>query len=117
MKYRHYSPKAEMILVRGEPQRVVAAINGLTEERKEEGLITGVLATDENASKYHGDVVISAGSVKHLENVAAGLFDALRQFDETKVDIIYSEAFCEQGIGKAIMNRLKKASAGKIIEV
>ncbi|HBR01954.1 MAG TPA: threonylcarbamoyl-AMP synthase, partial [Ruminiclostridium sp.] len=41
----------------------------------------------------------------------------LRQFDETKVDIIYSEAFCEQGIGKAIMNRLKKASAGKIIEV
>ena len=117
MKYRHYSPKAEMILVNGEPEKVVERINTLTAQRQKEGLLVGVLASQENADRYKANVVISAGSIKHLEHVAAELFGALRKFDDTKVDIIYSETFCEQGIGQAVMNRLKKASSGKILEV
>jgi L-threonylcarbamoyladenylate synthase len=116
MKYRHYSPKAEMFLVSGSPESVTDKINRLTEEKKKEGLTVGVLATDESFSRYKADVVLSAGSAFHLEQVAAELFDALRKFDETKVDIIYSETFSEKGIGQAVMNRLKKASSGRIIE-
>lgn len=116
MKYRHYSPKAEMILVSGSDDRVVNTINSLTVERQKEGLVVGVLACNENAGLYKADVVIPAGSKERLQDVAAELFDALRKFDDEKVDIIYSETFTERGIGKAVMNRLKKAAGGKIID-
>lgn len=117
MKYRHYSPKAEMILVRGESDRVVDRINELALKNRQEGRTTGVLACNENTGRYEADVIIPAGSIKNLKQVAAGLFDSLRKFDETKVDIIYSETFREEGIGRAVMNRLRKASGGKMIQV
>lgn len=117
MKYRHYSPKAEMILVKGDNEKVINTINTLTKERWNEGLLVGVLSCSENARRYSADVVVPAGSMEHPEEVAAGLYRTLRKFDETKVGIIYSETFQEHGIGQAVMNRLKKASSGKIIEV
>lgn len=115
MKYRHYSPKADLILVYGEQDRVVTKINELADENKKNGLKTGVLASLENNEKYLADVVIVAGSIRNLEKIASGLYDSLRRFDETNVDIIYSEAFTEKEIGRAIMNRLKKASGGNEI--
>ncbi len=117
MKYRHYSPKAEMILIKGDTEKVIDRINALTTEHQKEGICVGVLTCQENASRYKADIIVPAGSVEHPEEVAAGLYDTLRKFDETKVGIIYSETFCEQGIGQAVMNRLKKAASGKIIEV
>lgn len=116
MKYRHYSPKAEMILISGQSDQVVKKINALIKESSERGLRVGVLASLENADKYNAEVVVNAGSVSHTDKIAAGLYDSLRTFDEKKVDIIYSEVFEEKGIGRAIMNRLKKASSGKVIK-
>ncbi|NLO99921.1 MAG: threonylcarbamoyl-AMP synthase [Clostridiaceae bacterium] len=116
MKYRHYSPKAEMFLISGVPGLVVKKINKLAKESSERGLRVGVLSSFENAHKYKAEVIVNAGSVKHADNIAAQLYDSLRTFDEKKVDIIYSEIFEEKGIGRAIMNRLRKASSGKIIE-
>ncbi|MGI6084062.1 MAG: L-threonylcarbamoyladenylate synthase [Acetivibrionales bacterium] len=117
MKYRHYSPKADMILISGESNSVVEKINVLVKESRAKGLKAGVLTSHENAHKYDADVIEEVGSKEHAEQIAAGLYDSLRSFDERKVDIIYSETFEEKGIGRAIMNRLKKASSGKIIEV
>ncbi|MGI6123069.1 MAG: L-threonylcarbamoyladenylate synthase [Acetivibrionales bacterium] len=117
MKYRHYSPKAEMVLISGKADAVAEKINKLISESRKQGLRVGVLTSIENANKYDADVIVKAGSVKHAEQIAAGLYDSLRTFDEEKVDIIYSETFEEKGIGRAIMNRLKKASSGKIIEL
>jgi len=116
MKYRHYSPKAEMFLISGKSESVVKKINELIKESSRQGLKVGVLTSRENANKYNADVIINAGSVKHIEQIAAGLYDSLRTFDDEKVDIIYSETFEEKGVGRAVMNRLKKAAAGKIIE-
>jgi len=116
MKYRHYSPKAEMFLVSGKPDSVVKKINELIKESSRKGLKVGVLTSRENEDKYNADVIITAGSVMHIEQIAAGLYDSLRTFDDEKVDIIYSETFEEKGVGRAVMNRLKKASAGKIIK-
>ena len=45
--------------------------------------------------------------VKHL-------CEALRSFDEKKVDLILGEALDESGLGLAVMNRLKKAAGYKI---
>ena len=44
---------------------------------------------------------------------AAGklLFDALRRFDQARVDVIIAEALPGSGLGAAYMNRLRKAAA------
>ena len=46
--------------------------------------------------------------------MAANLYDALRAFDDEKVDCIYGEMFPTDGIGSAIMNRLLKASGHSV---
>lgn len=117
MKYRHYSPKAEMILFEGPGGLVIDKINELSLDNQSKGLKTAVLSSSENKGLYLADVVLNVGSVGCLEEVASGLFDALRKFDEEKVDVIYCETFEERGMGRAIMNRLRKASAGKIMVV
>lgn len=114
MKYRHYSPKAELILVYGNQDEMVDKINNLICENKENGIKTGVLSSIENKDRYSANTVIAPGSIDDLGQVAAGLFDALRRFDAENVDIIYSETYTEDGVGRAIMNRLKKASAGSV---
>lgn len=117
MKYRHYSPKAEMVIIRGETEKVADKINDLTTEKQQAGFKVGILTSAENLGRYHGDTILAAGSLSEPLSLAAGLYQALRKFDETNVDIIYAEAFDEEGIGHAVMNRLKKAASGKIIDV
>ncbi len=48
---------------------------------------------------------------KDFKEAAANLFSALRQLDKSDVDIILAEHFPEEGLGKAINDRLKRASA------
>ena len=43
------------------------------------------------------------------------LYAVLREFDDLRVDFIFSESFSEDHLGQAIMNRLSKA-AGYHIE-
>jgi len=114
MKYRHYSPKARMLLLEGKTEDVIEKINSLACENRANGLKTGVLASRENKNRYAADVVLSIGSHDNPEEVASRLYDFLRRFDEEKVDIIYSETFSEEGMGMAVMNRLKKAASGRI---
>ena len=75
------------------------------------------MATDETKSKYDKGVILSIGSRKDKESIARNLFSTLREFDEKGVDIILAEGIDSQGIGKAIMNRMKKAAGGNIIRV
>jgi len=117
MKYRHYSPKAEMVLVSGDSDRVVETINSLAEQNRAKNRRTGVLAPSETRARYNADVVLCPGSRNSLEAIAASIYRCLRDFDELGVDIIFSETFPEEGIGLAIMNRLRKAASGRIIRV
>ena len=61
--------------------------------------------------------ILSLGSIMDMESIAHNLFDVLRQCDELGVSEIISESFDESGIGRAIMNRLKKAAGFNIIDV
>lgn len=45
------------------------------------------------------------------EEVAHGLFKALRDLDDVAVDIIFVEGITEDKEGLAVMNRLRKAAA------
>jgi L-threonylcarbamoyladenylate synthase len=117
MKYTHYAPEAKMIIIKGQQQEVVSKIQQLTAEQDNQGKLVGILATEETKHNYQSGIVISMGSRSNLYSAAAAIFDALRQFDIQKVDIIYAEALSEENIGMAVMNRLKKAAGFNIIEV
>ena len=117
MKYRHYAPRADLAVVEGSTEAVIAAINQLAEEAEAEGKRVGIIATDETKDRYPKGLVLSLGARKHEEEIAQHLFEVLRDFDETDVDCIYSEAFDEASIGPAIMNRLLKAAGHKVIQV
>ena len=117
MRYRHYAPKADLTLVEGHMDQVIAKINALTGEAQVKGQSVGVLATAENQDAYIADHVIVIGQREDEAEIARHLFDVLRQFDTLGVDVIYSESFAAAGVGQAIMNRLLKAAGHKRIFV
>ncbi len=117
MKYTHYSPNADVIIVKGEENVVIDKINELTMIEREKGKKIGILATDETQSAFIADLILSAGTSTELSTIANQLFEVLRTFDDAKVDIVYSLAFPNEGIGNAIMNRLEKSAGYHIIEV
>ncbi len=117
MKYRHYSPKAEVVLVTGErPDEITKKVSELIAKYRCREKRTGVLASAETAAKYKADAVFDLGSRGCPEEIARNLFCGLRHLDMQGVDIIISEGYSETGIGAAVMNRLRKA-AGSIITV
>lgn len=115
MKYRHYAPKAELILVEGDAKEAVKAIKQIVYEQVRMGEKVGIIATNESAGYYTTGVVKSIGSRENERTVARGLYRVLREFDEENVKYIYSEVFPEVGIGTAVMNRLGKAAGHKTI--
>lgn len=115
MKYRHYAPKADLSIIEGNEEDVVACINHLTDEAVAKGLKVGVIATDETKERYAYADVLSIGSREEEETIAHHLYEVLRDFDDDRVDVIYSEAFYTPKMGQAIMNRLLKAAGHKII--
>ena len=117
MKYRHYAPKGNLSIVEGEPERVVSYINERISALQKEGRKTGVIATDETVTRYHGDDIKSVGSRRDEEVIARHLFRILREFDDDNVEVMFTESFETAGIGQAIMNRLLKAAGHQVIQV
>src|SRR5665647_841001 len=116
MKHKHYAPKAEVILVEGKIPDVTKKISSLVESYKAGGKKVGILATDETQCAYRADVVKSLGSRSNLTTVAQNLFRLLREVDAENVDVILAEGVSSEGLGLAVMNRLRKASAYHIIK-
>ena len=117
MKYRHYAPKAQMIIVDGPREAVAAEINRRILAQQEKGLKTAVIATEETRDCYRADHVLTCGCRSDEDSIARNLFDILRTCDELQVDAIYSESFSTPRIGQAIMNRLLKAAGHQVISV
>ncbi len=120
MKYRHYAPKGELVIVEGEPQRVARYINEQAAAHEAAGLRTGVIATLEQFAQYQAASVKNAGSRCDAHEAAKKLYTFLREFDDEKIDCIYAESFADtmdQGFGQAVMNRLLKAAGHKVIHV
>lgn len=120
MKYRHYAPKGELVIVEGEPHRVARYINEQAAAHEAAGLRTGVIATLEQFAQYQAASVKNAGSRCDAHEAAKKLYTFLREFDDEKIDCIYAESFADtldQGFGQAVMNRLLKAAGHKVIHV
>lgn len=117
MKYKHYAPKAEMIIVDGAQDAVIAKINELTAAKRAEGKKVAVIATDETKERYDAQIILSMGRRSDEDAIAQHLYKILRKCDELDVGEIYSECFQTPRIGQAIMNRLLKAAGHTVIHV
>ena len=117
VKHKHYAPKADVVVVEGELSAVVGRVRELVGSYGEDGRKVGVLATDETISSYKADVLKSLGSRSDLAGLARNLFRLLREFDEEGADVIVAEGVPIEGLGLAVMNRLRKASGYRIIKV
>lgn len=119
MKYRHYAPKAPLFIITGDSEQVKRRIVELSKNHQKLGEIVGILAPKEREKMYNKENIrfISLGSENNSSEIARNLFEGLRTFDDLNVDVILAEGFSEEGVGVAIMNRLKKASGFNIVEV
>jgi len=116
VKHKHYAPDADVVVVEGELSSVVNKVNELSEFYLRRGSKVGILCTDETVRHHRADVVKSLGSRSNLAGVAKNLFRLLREFDLEKVDVVIAEGVPTQGLGLAVMNRLRKASGYKIVK-
>lgn len=117
MKYRHYAPQGELIIVSGQVGEVTAYINAHAAQDQAQGHKVGVIGTDEALAGYRADLICSLGSRQDEESIARHLYGILRRFDDEQVTRIYSECFDAMGLGQAIMNRLLKAAGHRLVEL
>lgn len=117
MKYKHYAPKGQLTIVSGTPVSVRDKIKQLLQSDRKQGFKTGVIVSREEAGIYEADAVKITGEKEDMAAVARSLFRILREFDDEKVERMYVQAYTQDGIGQAVMNRILKAAGHKIIEV
>lgn len=117
MKYTHYAPQGDLVIVHGDPAKAVRYIQEQVNEARAAQFKTGILTFDERTAAFDADLVLTYGSQQHLEQAAHRLYAALRQFDAEGVQRIWAEGCSEEGIGLALMNRLAKAAGHQIIRL
>ncbi len=109
MKYRHYAPKAPLTVVVGEGSGSWIA------SQMEEG--DGVICFEEYADLFSGQTVVVLGKERDFTCQAKQLFEALRCFDRKAVSKIWAQCPREEGLGKAVANRLHKASGDQVVDL
>jgi L-threonylcarbamoyladenylate synthase len=112
MKYKHYAPRAKVLLLDGTEEDVLAYM----EQKLKEDQSVGILCSQKQAGALHGRNVISYGDEKEEE--AKRLFACLREFDHrSDVQTIFAPMPSKNGIGLAVYNRLAKAAGFSVINV
>ena len=102
MKYKHYAPKAQMLIVEGERSKVKEEIERLKALNEKMGNSVGVILFEEKA---------------FLE-AAHDFFARLRDLDNEGVDMILAGALADSdGVGFAVMNRMLKSAGYNIVKV
>lgn len=101
MKYKHYAPKAEMIIFEGTDELVEKAISEMKTEREAKGEKVGIIL-------YHSDESVTA---------ARNFFAKLRAYDKDGVDVILAAALKEDGVGFSVMNRMVKSAGYNIVKL
>jgi len=105
-RYRHYSPRARVTLVEPNDEKAIARlIDQYAEGHKKVAVVA------RHFSSGRSTRAIVRMMPQELEEYARQIFAVLRELDELAVDEIIIEKTEEEGIGVAIMDRLKRAAA------
>lgn len=118
MKYRHYAPQGELILLLGSSEDLGQRMGQEIQKGHARLKKVGVLCSLESAPFLHSwmpDLLFVLGSRERPEEIAGTLFEGLRLCDERLMDLILVEGVEEGGLGTAIMNRLQKAAGKQIL--
>ena len=114
MKYTHYAPEAEVVLVKSE--NVMETIQKLREKYHGAGRQVGLMLCQETAGGFEiEEKLLVFGQRDDPASIARSLFHSMRLLDGKQVDLIIVDgSFNQKGVGLAVMNRLEKA-ASKIV--
>lgn len=110
MKYKHYSPNAQVYLVEGDGKRFFDFLSERTETGERIGVLcaSGTAIPPECIRLPYGDTA---------EERAAKLFGSLRGADELGCAAVYVEKPSPRGLELALYNRLLRAAAFRIIDL
>ena len=118
MKYTHYAPRVPLTVYVGAGTDVAAALGEEILRRTAAGERPALIASNETIAALsdiiHADDTYHCGARGNYSAFAACLYDALRHFDDMPVTSLLAEGTGEEGLGRAIMNRLRKASGGAV---
>ncbi len=102
MKYRHYAPQADMVILAGAHEDVAREMEKLRRQREQQGLQVGTILFEESA----------------FRTAARDFFARLRDLDQQGVDLIIAGALSEEDqLGFAVMNRMLKSAGYNVVEV
>ena len=110
MKYRHYAPDCQVVIVSGSREKAAAYIKAHYEAGDR------VLCFEEELPLYAGCAPLSYGRESEVETLSAGLFAALRILDDPSIGMVFARCPVGGGVAYAVQNRLKKAAAFHIID-
>ncbi len=109
MKYKHYAPQSEVVIVSGSREKAAAYIHRHITPKDR------VLCFEEELPLYQDCNPLSYGKESDVQTLCAGLFAALRELDDPAVSKVYARCPEGSGVAYAVQNRLKKAAAFHII--
>ncbi len=112
MKYKHYAPNAEMVLIKGNKQQFCTYVN--TKVTNEHGSFALCFDGEEQMLQCP---CIAFGKQNNESCLAKNLFAALRDLDEKKAQKIYAHCPAENGVGLAVYNRMLRAAAFKVVNL
>jgi L-threonylcarbamoyladenylate synthase len=102
-RYRHYAPQAQLLLaLPGEVEPIAAR---LVMEGRRVGVMT------QRPFSMESPNLIMRAMLLQPEGYARELFAALRELDALKCEVIVAETVDEQGLGRAVMDRLRRAAS------
>ena len=113
MKYKHYAPQAQVIIVRGDPEHYAAYVNRRAQEEPDRHV--AALCFEEDRPRLQVPCVMY-GRRDDPSSQARGLFDALRRLDADGIDVAYAACPGQGGVGLAVYNRLLRAAAFTIVD-
>ncbi|MHB1682132.1 MAG: L-threonylcarbamoyladenylate synthase [Bacilli bacterium] len=112
-KYRHYAPRADLQVLMGRNGAFADFVQGALGKARAEGKRVAVLSRRDQALPQ-ADFSYVLGED---DEMAARLYDALRACDSAGVDVIYLQGPQDEERSAALVNRLYKAAAGKILRI
>ena len=115
MMYKHYSPDGQVTLIEGEESAVVEALRHLYTHADSEGHRACVMCFTEHVKALADCHPHDIGRKDDPSEVAHRLFATLRDLDDEKMDVIFSEVVPPEGVGLAVMNRLGRAAAFRTV--
>ncbi len=110
MKYRHYAPQCQVLIVSGSREQAAEYIHKVWQPGDR------VLCFREELALYADCAPLAYGEEGNVNTLSAGLFEALRILDDPNVRTVYARCPEGGGVAYAVQNRLKKAAAFRIID-